>query len=113
MATGEVGPTKWYIAALIRNHGPYDCREIHAPDGWSVPKLFNALQEVTGFNLIGRAACNWRSMIYRTADISPKALQRDMKAQKKFCYGDRAARCGKLHLAAGVTIQPARAEWAS
>lgn len=103
VATGEVGPTRWFIAPLIL-HPPFDCREIHGPESWNIHRVWDAIHAVTRFRLIGLAACNWRNMIYRTADVSLKRRKRDQKARKKFCYEDRTSRCGNLHFARGARI---------
>lgn len=108
--TGEVGPVRYFIAPLILR-GVFDCREIHAPDRWTVPQVYRAVQMFSRFKLHGPTPRNWRRMPYRTADISVKGIKAAIRAQKKFCYEDRTARCGRIHYAKGCRIEPARVVW--
>ena len=108
--TGEVGPTRWFIAPLILD-GVFDCREIPMPENLNIHQAFELVVSTTKFHLIGSGAVKWQNMIYRTADASIAKLKRDKKAKRRFCYEDRTARTGKIHLAKGASIQPARVVW--
>ena len=108
--TGQVGPTRWFIAPLMLR-GVFDCREIPAPEGLNIHEVFALIVATTRFHLVGIGPVNWRNMPFRTADLSTKRLKRDKKAPRKFQYEDRTARCGTIHYAKGARIQPAQVVW--